>query len=300
VFYTHELISQQNTKPTSGDQREETIRNLKNRRSTLLRCTKALTIPVTYLILFVSLIVVISATYSFAVVKITARGALVRASVAKENLLLLDGTIRRIAWSCGSSETATMENGGGILRVTPNQARLMINITDEQTLNELILNANVGRISYELQPSELDQPGLFMKGDNRPIVNQSTSTTTQLRFSPDKADEILLNYRPSATAMLTGSQDGKPLNVIRLSIVTLNSSQPLAVSERSSLRVKSLNVTTATFNFEVDQSMNSIALKANLDGSDGIIWLPLSSSENGAIITCQIVICSVRIQLQEA
>jgi len=192
-----------------------------------------------------------------------------------------------------------MENCGGTLRVSPSQSRLAINITDEKTLNEEVFSSNIGRVFYELEPSELNEAGFFLKGDIRPIVNQSTSTMTQLYFSADQANQILLTYRPIVSTTSMGSQDGKPSNLIRLSIVNLNSSQLLAVVDRSALVIKSLSVTTATFRYEVDNSTTSVALKANLDGSDGSIWFPLSTNENGATVTCQVVICKIRIQLLE-
>ena len=62
-------------KVVDGNAREETVKTLKKPLQKLLKSKKALAVPVTYLILFVSLIAIISVTYSYAVVKIKSRGS---------------------------------------------------------------------------------------------------------------------------------------------------------------------------------------------------------------------------------
>ncbi len=282
-----------------GDQREETIGQLKRKHRSLFRSTRALSVPVTYLILFVSLIVVISATYSFAILKISARGATIKASVAKGNMLLLDDAIRRVAWTYGTMEQAPIENCEATLRTCPNENRLAINITDGQTVNEQLFNSHVGAIEYELEPSDLSEAGLFLRGDNRPIANQTTSTITQLRFSPDEANQILLSYRPLFDMALMGSEAGKPINLLRLSIINLNSSQQLSIVDQSTLAARSINVTTSAYRFGVSSSTTTIALWSDLNGANDTVLLPISNGAEGAIVECQIVVCNIRAQLVE-
>ncbi|MCW3993905.1 MAG: hypothetical protein NWE85_05000 [Candidatus Bathyarchaeota archaeon] len=129
-----------------------------------LQSKKALAIPVTYLILFASLIAIISVTYSFAIVKISARGALLKASVAKQNMQILDDAVRSVAWSFGASKVVYMDDCGGIFRTEPTAKNLVLNFTDEQTFYDIVFNSSVGKAFYELEPSEFNYEGFCIRG----------------------------------------------------------------------------------------------------------------------------------------
>jgi hypothetical protein len=285
--------------------REETVgkvhkRSLKKQIEGFLRCRRGLAIPVTYLILFVSLITVISATYSFAIVKIGARGTALRASVAKQNMQSLDSAVHSVAWSFGASQVVYMDDCGGDFQTAPTAKNLVINFTDEQTFNEEVFNNSVGKAFYELVGSELDYDGSFIRGDDRAIINQSSFTTTQLYATTgNSAKELILCYRPSTTAAAIGTSNGKPLNIIRIHIINLNSSQNSELREKFRLKVTSLNVTTIISQYEFNSSVSSLGLKATYDGTASIVWLPISSNANGAVVTMEIVVCYVRIQRAE-
>jgi len=266
----------------------------------LLLSKRALAIPVTYLILFVSLIAIISITYSFAVVKISARGAMLKASVAKQNMQTLDDAVRSVVWSFGASEVVYMDDCGGVFQTEPSAKHLIINFTDEQSFYDIVFNSSVGKAFYELEPSEFNYNGLFIRGDGRAIINQSAFTMTQLYVSAgDAAQELTLCYRPAATVASIGTSNGKPLNLIRIYIINLNSSQNLMLREKSHLKVTSLNVTTITRQYEFNASISSLALKAVFDGTSGTVWLPISSNQEGAVVNLEIVVCNVKIQRAE-
>ena len=219
---------------------------------------KALAIPVTYLILFVSLIGIISATYSFAIVKISAKGNLLKTSVAKQNMQALDDTVHSVLWSPGASNIAYMDDCGSIFQTSPTARNLIINFTDDQTFNEILFNSSVGNVFYELEPSELTYDELFVKGDSRAIVNQSISVMTQLYFSAGYGSkELILSYRPSANAAFIGTADEKPLNLIRIYVINLNSSQNLVLREKFYLKVTAVNVATVTKECEFNSSVSS-------------------------------------------
>jgi hypothetical protein len=266
----------------------------------LLQSKKAFAIPVTYLILFVSLIAVVSVTYSFAVIKISARGALLKASVAKQNMQVLDDAVHSVAWSFGASEVVYMDDCGGTFQTAPTAKNLLINFTDEQSFYAIVFNSSLGEAFYELEPSESNDAGLFVRGDDRTIVNQSAFTMTQLYFAVgDDAKDLTLCYHPSATAALIGTRNGKPLNLVRVHIINLNSSQNLMLKEKFYLKVTSENVTTTTSQYEFNQSISSLALKVVFDGTQGTVWLPISSNVNGAVVNVEIVVCNVKIQRVE-
>jgi hypothetical protein len=271
----------------------------KNSRKFLLS-KRALAIPVTYLILFVSLVAIISATYSFAIVKISARGVLLKASVAKQNMQTLDDTVHSVAWSFGASEVVYIDDNGGVFQTEPTAKKLTINFTDEQSLSKIVFNSSVGKAFYELEPSEFNNDGLFVRGDQRAIINQSTSTMAQLYFGAgNNAKELTLCYRPSATAALIGTSNGKPLNLIRIYIINLNSSQNLMLREKFYLKVTAVNVTTVTRQYNFNVSVSSLALKAIFDGTVSTVWLPVSSNLEGVVVNLEIVVCNVKIQRVE-
>lgn len=263
----------------------------------LLHSKKALAVPVTYLILFVSLMAVVSATYSFAVLKISARGASLKASIAKQNMQVLDDAIRSVAWSYGASEVIYMEDCGGVFQTEPTAKNLVINFTDEQTFYDVLFNSSIGESFYKLEPSESNYHGLFIRGDYRAIVSQSVSVMTQLYVSiTDDAQAITLCYRPLATTALIDTSSIKPLNLIRINAISLNSSQNLMLREKFYLKVTALNITVVSHQYEFNQSISSLALKAVLDETQNTVWLPISSSAEGAIVNVEIVVCNIEIQ----
>ena len=265
-----------------------------------LQSKKALTIPVTYLILFASLIAIVSLTYSFAVVKISARGALLNASVAKQNMQILDDAVRSVAWSFGASKVVYMDDCEGVLQMEPTAKNIIINFTDEQSFYDVVFSGSVGKAFYKLEPSEFSYDGLFIRGDDRTIINQSSPTMTQLYvITGDNAKELILCYRPSATSAVISTNNGKPQNLMRIYVINLNSSQSLMLREKFYLKITSVNTTTITHQYEFNQSVSSLALKTVFDGTVNTVWLPILSNAEGAVVNLEIVVCNIRIQRAE-
>jgi hypothetical protein len=248
----------------------------------------------------VSLLATVSVTYSLAIVKISSRGTLLKASVAKQNMLALDSTVRSVAWSFEASEVVYMDDCGSAFQTAPAAKRLIINFTDQQSFNVIVFNSSIGKAFYELEPSDSNNDGLFIKGDNRAIINQSSSTMTQIYFEAgNDAEELALCYRPSATALAIGTSNGKPLNLIRIHVVNFNFSESLLLKEKFYLKTVSLNVTTFAQQYDLNVSVSSLALKAVFDGTQGTVWLPVSSNTQGLAVNLEIVVCNVKIQRVE-
>jgi type II secretory pathway pseudopilin PulG len=263
----------------------------------LLTSKRALALPLTYLILFVSLMAIISITYSFAIIKIGSRTAALKTSVAKQNMQALDNAILSVSWSFGASETVYMDDCGGTFKTEPTSKNLILNITDEQAFNEIIFNSPVGKAFYELEPSENYYDGLYIRGDSRTIVNESALTLSQLYFGAGtNTKELTLCYRPFATATYMGIENGKPLNLIRIYVINLNASQSLVASGKFYLKVTSSNVATVTHQYEFNDAISSLTLKAEIDGTVTSVRLSVSSSAEGAKVSLEIVICNVEIQ----
>jgi hypothetical protein len=253
-------------------------------------------IPVTFLILFVSLSFVISLTYYFAVSRVNSRSQLLKVSAAKQNMLSLENAIASVAWSPGSSTVHSFDDYGGSFVVEPTAKRLIINVTDN-SFYDVIFNSSVGKAVYELPPSESIFSTVFLEGDNRVIVNQSTSTMTQLYESEGtESPEITLSYRPLASSTEIGLSNGKTLNNVRIYIINLNSSQSLTFQGSFYLRIYSVNVTSTLRSYNFSYPITSLAVKVTLDGVDGEVLLPISSNAEGALVNLEIVTCEIRLQ----
>lgn len=265
-----------------------------------LKSKRALAIPVTYLLLFVSLMAIISMTYSFAVVKINSRGALLRASVAKQNMQFLDDAVHSVAWSFSASEVVYMDNCGGIFKTENTARNLALNFTDEQTFYSVLFNSPVGRMYYKLDDSEFNEDGSYIRGDDRAVINQTAFTMTQLYvMTADDAKQLVLSYRPLATAAAIGTSGGKPLNLIRVNVINVNSSANLSQQEKFYLKVTSVNVTTTKTRYEFNQAVSSLAIKSAFDGKETTVWLPISSISDGVVVDVEVDVCYITIQRAE-
>jgi hypothetical protein len=258
---------------------------------------KALAIPVTYLILFASLIAIISVTYGFAITRISAKGAQLRVSVAKQNMQALDEAIRFVAWSDGNSKTVYMKDCGGTFQIQPKAKSLVINLTDGQAFSQIVFNSSVGKALYTLEGLAESQEGFFVRGDSRTIINESAFTVTQLYFERgETAQQLVLCYRPMATALATGTSDGKQLNIIRLYIISLGSSQTLTLYGNFHLKVSALNITSTAMRFEFNSSVSSLALQALSEGVKTTVLLPVESTADGAVVSLEILVCNIQLR----
>jgi hypothetical protein len=270
------------------------------KQSRFLRSKRAFTIPVTYMILFASLIALICLTYSFAIVKISARGAMLKASVAKQNMRTLDDAVHSVAWSFGASEVIYMDDCGGVFKTATIAKNLVLNLTDERTVKSLVFNSSIGEAFYELESSESSDYGLYMRGDERAIINRTSLSMTQLYVTAGvDTQNVVLCYRPRATVAYIGTTEGKPLNIVRVNIINLNSSQNLALREKFYLKTASESVTTATSRYLFNGTISSLALKATYDSTSTTVWLPISSNADGAIVDLEVTVCNVKLQHTE-
>jgi hypothetical protein len=255
-----------------------------------------LAVPVTYLILFASLIAIISITYGFAVTRISAKGAQLRVSVAKQNMQALDEAIRTVAWSDGSSKTVYMEDCGGQFQTQPKAKSLIINLTDGQAFSRTVFNGSVGEALYMLEGLAESQEGTYVRGDDRTIIGQNGFTVTQLYFERgESAQQLVLCYRPFATVLAAGTMNGKPLNIIRLYIISLASSQTLSLYGSFNLKVSALNTTSTVELFEFNSSISSLALEALSEGAKTTVWLPVESTAEGALVSLETIVCNVQV-----
>ncbi|MDW8022550.1 MAG: hypothetical protein RMJ15_02225 [Nitrososphaerota archaeon] len=191
----------------------------------------------------------------------------------------------------------TWEDCGGAFKTQPQTGKLLLNLTDGQTFSSLVFNGSVGKALYALEPSAESFEGRYVRGDGRAIINQTVHTMAQLYFSRgEKAQQLVLCYRPMVTVASLGTSNGKPLNLIRIYIISLNASQPITSGGGFHLKVSSVNVTSSAWRHEFNSQVFSLALEAALEETKNVVWLPITSSEDGAIVSLEVLVCNIEIR----
>jgi len=262
--------------------------------SNLWQSRKGTAIPITFLVMFVSLTLLISTTYYFAISRISSKSVLLKVSAAKLSMFSLENSIASVTWSPGSSQIYHFENGEGTLMIAPDDKRLVINITDK---DDIAFNSTIGSIICTLPASSAQNDDFYPKGDSRVMVNQSSSTMTQLHsFRGAESQKITLSYRPLASSAPIASNDGKPVNNVRIYIINLNSSQSFTLQGNFHLKIACVNVTCTTRSYDFLNQITCLTVKCILDDVRGTVSLPISSNEEGAIVNLEIVICNVQLQ----
>ena len=257
----------------------------------------ALAIPVSFMILFVTMLGLISITYYFSVEKVKSQSATLKISTAKQDMISLDQSILSAAWQPGSSRVIDISDSGGKTTIQPFTNTLAIGIADGATINEVIYNQTIGRVAYELPYADSPDTGLFLKGDSRTIVNQSGSSMTQLYITNGAEHaEILLCYRPTVSYATAGLEDGKIVNNLRIYIINLNTSDAISLYGQLPLKASCESTQITTFTYNLSYSLQSLNVISILNGEMGQVSVPISSTENGAIINIEPVLCNLKIQ----
>ncbi len=247
--------------------------------------------------LFVSLTLIVSATYYISVTKIQAKGQLLNIAVARQNMIFFENSIGYAKWSPGTSSVYHFEDSGGTFKTFPTTKNLLINITDNNTFSDTVFNSSVGKAVYELPSAEIAVYTLYMKGDRRAIINQSAFTMAQLYLSPGTSSpELILTYRPLATIRETGYSQGKPVNTLRLYIISLNTSTTLTAQGEFNIKSTCMNVVSNLHTYNFSYTITSIFVKAVFDGRSDTVTLPVSSNSNGAFVKVETLVCNIKLE----
>lgn len=258
---------------------------------------RAISLPISFLMLFVSLTVIVSATYYVSVAKIQTRGKILNIAVAKQSMLSFENSIGLVKWSPGSLNIYHFEDSGGILKIEPDATNIFINLTDNNTFFEVIFNSSVGKVFYEFPSAEMSVSRLYMKGDKQAVINQTVFTMTQLYLSADSTlPGITLTYRPLATISETGFNEGKPVNTLRIYIVNLNASATLEAIGDFNIRAKCLNVTSNVKIHNFTSQPTSIFVEVASNGRNDMVALPVSSNVEGAFLKVETLVCYVELK----
>lgn len=255
-------------------------------------------VPVTYLILFCSLLAIVSATYAFAIRQVSVSGAAFGVAVAKQNMQCLDEAVQLVAWNTGAAKTVFMEDCGGVFQVQPNAKNIVLRLTDGGGFSSEVFNGLVGKALYTFNALPESQEGLFVRGDGRAIVGQGVSTMTQLYFARNGSlQQLVLCYRPMATALAASLSSGKPVNIIRIYILNVSALQPLMLSGSFKPKVSTVNVASTVQSFTFDWAVSSLAVEAYSEGVQTTLRLPIESTVEGAVINLETYVCHINIQV---
>lgn len=272
---------------------KESLRHCKN----FVRSKTAMALPVTFLILLVSTLSIVSFTYYFSVEKINSQGQTLKVSTAKQSLLSLNDEIISTLGQPGSSSTFDLSDSGGLLKIQPIINVLTLSVDDNSAIQETIFNTTIGKITYQLPYSSSSETGLYLIGDSRTITNQSGSSTSQLCIANGvEHPEIQLQYRPTVTYVAAGLENGKAINNIRIYIVNLNSSREIAQQGNLPLQISCVNALFESRNYDVSYSVGSLTFTSILNDVISSVSVPISSTSAGAIVHIETVVSNISIQ----
>jgi hypothetical protein len=271
-------------------------RCFKRRAKKFLVSKKALSISMSFLLLFASLTAVISITYYFAVSKVNVNSQILKVSSAKQSMDTLEKSLQYVVWQPGSSKTFEFGDCGGTLKTETSANLLTINVTDG-TFYEVIFNCSVGGIIYELPYSETADTGLYLKGTSQVVENKSGAVMTQLYIeSGEEHPEIVLRYRPIVSSSTAGTENGKPVNNVRIYVVNLNCSQNLETVGNIPVKVTCVNATTSVNSYNLTYSPETLTAQVTLSGRQAQVSVPISGNEDGAIVNVELVVCNAKIE----
>lgn len=269
----------------------------KTKHSRFLHSEKALGVPVTYLILFVSTMLLISVTYVFAVQQVNNQAQSFQMLTAEQDMTSLDNGILSVVSQPGAATTLDFRDSGGQLNVVPSGNNLSLSITDGIGINATVFNGTTGQIVYDLpSSSEPADIGFYMEGDSNTITNQSGASLSQLYIAGSlEGAQIRLNYRPQVTYAPEGTENDQAVTNVRIYIVNLNSSAPFALGGELPLKISCLSTALTSQTYQVSYPIENLAITSQLNGALGSVTIPISSTAEGAIINLQIVTSNISI-----
>jgi len=239
----------------------------------------------------------ITVTYYFSVQNLQAQTIVLKASTAQRNFQSLDNIILSTLGQPGSSNTIDLSDSGGKTRIQPNNNNLVISVTDGSSIDQTIFNSTVGQVIYELPTSASIDMGFYLEGDSQTITNQSGASPSQLYIaSGAQGPEINLRFRPTVTYVTAGLQNGQAVNDIRIYIVNFNTSIPLTLAGDLPLKISCINTQLTTQTYQVSYQAESLTITSQLDDTNGTVSIPISNTDQGAIINIETVISNVSIQ----
>jgi len=259
------------------------------------RTNKGLATPVSLSFLLFSFTILTVTTYYFVMSSVDTKANKVSFTAAKNAMLSLESSIKSIAWSPGSSAVQHFKDYYGTFETEPDARRLLLNLTFGSS-NYVVFNSSLGRLKYEMPPADVNQVGWFLRGDKRVIINQSFAGMAQMYIeNGEDSQELRLSYRPLAVSY-EDSQDGSTVNIVRIYLINLNSSENLWFKGSFRVKARCVNVTVETRNYNFSGEVSFVIVRASVDGDEGTVYLPLSSSGNFTLVKVEVLVCNIRLE----
>ncbi len=254
---------------------------------------RGLATSVSMIIIFFSLTLVSTVTYYYSATRIDAKKEDLKLIAAEEKMLDLEASVSSTAWSPGSARVLAFSDYGGGMRVEPQENHLEINITMGES-SYIVFNSSTGLVIYCLPFSTMRQVGRWLLGDERAIVNRSSSYQAQVHVERgDERQELRLGYRPLVSSSLGGLASGRRVNNIRIYIINLNGSQALSSEGEFHLKVQCTGVSTKLNSYNISTSVTSANIRATIDGSVGEVEVPITSGPSGSTVRVEVLVCHI-------
>jgi hypothetical protein len=239
----------------------------------------------------------ISVTYVFAVQQVNNQQQSFQALTARQDMVSLDNDVLSVTSQPGSAAVLDFRDSGGQLNIEPSCGNLTLSVTDNPPLNGTIFNETTGQIVYNLAPSESEDIGFYIEGDSSTITNQSDASLSQLCFASSlEGPQIQLGYRPQVTYASAGTQNSQAVTDIRIYLVNLNSSTAISLGGELPLKISCLSVQLKTTTYQVSYPIENLLITSQLNGLNGSVSVPISSTSSGAIIQVQIVSSNISVE----
>ena len=282
------------SEPLPPQTREEVETMKENEMRRRRHCRRGLATPVSTLLILFSLTMVSTVAYHYALTQIEARKEDLKLIAAEEKMLDMEEAISSSAWAPGSVRTLAFSDYGGQLRVEPGENPLLINVTLGGETST-VFEADTGRFLYELPSTVVGDLGRWLRGDSRPIVNQSTSYQAQMSVETgDERQELRARYRPLLSSSVGGLVAGRYVNQIRVYVVNLNASQAIQSGGEFHVKATCTGVTTSVHTFNTSEALAGVT--AVLGGSSMTLQVPLTSGPSGATVRVEVVVSHVKIE----
>jgi hypothetical protein len=209
----------------------------------------------------------------------------------------LDNDILSVVSQPGSAATLDFRDSGGQLNIQPSSNNLTLSVTDNNGINATIFNGTTGQVVYNLPSSTSPDLGFYIEGDSSTITNQSGSSLSQLYIASGfQGPQVQLGYRPAVAYAAAGMENGRAVTDIRIYIVNLNSSDPFALRGELPLKISCVSILSTTETYSVSYQLGNLAITSQLNGVDGSVSVPISSTTAGSIINVEIVISNISIK----
>jgi hypothetical protein len=252
--------------------------------------------PVSFILILFSLTIVSTIAYNYSLNQIKHRGEDLKIIAIEDKMLDLEETISDISWSSGASRTLMFANYGGSFKVDNSSNHLELNITIDEA-DYTLFDSNIGGFLYELPSINVINYGKWIKGDSRVIVNQSSAYQVSMKIEPSsEKQELKAQYRPLIVSSVGSLTDERRLNIIRIYIINLNTSEGIYTSGEFRIKVDCIDVNSHLYNYILDSSETYITFTVNLAGKLGNLIVPLTIGEAGSIVRLEVLTNQISIR----